>query len=90
MSYESCLSILGDEMAKEALTSEEVLSQLRKHKPELEEKFGLTSMALYGVYAPDDTSQFFDIDLMVTFDGSAAAKRFLGRNTILRTCWDYG
>jgi len=65
-------------MAKTALTRDEVLEQLRKHKPELEKQFGLTSLSLFGLYAPEDTPKFFDIDLMVTFDRPTTVKNLYG------------
>ena len=65
-------------MANTTLTRDEVLSQLRKHKPELEKKFGVTNLALYGVYAPENTAEFFDIDLMVTFDRPTTVKNLYG------------
>ena len=65
-------------MEKKALDREKILSELRKHKPELEKQFGLTSLALYGVCPPEDSAKFFDIDLMVSFDGPTSSKRFFG------------
>lgn len=78
MSCKSCPSFCGVEMAKTELTRDEVLTQLRKHKPELEKQFGVADLALYGVYAPEDTAEFFDIDLMITFNGPTSSKRFFG------------
>ena len=86
MSYESCLSILGDEMAKEALTSEEVLSQLRKHKPELEEKFGVKTLALVTSTIQEQARADGCIDVLVTFDAPATVRRSLVPNSILKTC----
>ena len=51
-----------------------VLTEGRKFKPELVKQFGVTSLSLYGVYTPEDTGQFFDIDLMVTLDRPATFK----------------
>ena len=65
-------------MARGDLSKEELLVELRKYKPELVKQFGVTDLALYGVYAPEDTAQFFDIDLMVSFDGPTTVKRFFG------------
>lgn len=65
-------------MEKKALDREKILSELRKHKPELEKQFGLTSLALYGVCSPDDTNRFFDIDLMITFDSPTTVKNLFG------------
>ena len=42
-------------MAKTALSREEVMTELRKHKPELVRQFGVTELALVTVCtAPDD------------------------------------
>ena len=65
-------------MEKKALDREEILTELRKFKPELESQYGLTSLALYGVYTPEDTGEFYDIDLMVTFDSPTTFKNLLG------------
>lgn len=69
---------MGDEMANKALTRDEVLEQLRKHKPELERRFGVINLALYGVYGPEDITTFFDIDLMVNFDSPTTVKNLYG------------
>lgn len=65
-------------MANKELTRDEVLAQLRKHKPELEKKFGVTDLALYGLYTSENTTEFFDIDLMVTFDSPTTVKNLYG------------
>ena len=65
-------------MAKTALTRDEVLSQLRKHKPELERKFGVATLALFGSTARNETTADSDIDLMVTFDRPATSRMFFG------------
>lgn len=78
MSHKPCPCFWGEEMAKKALTRDEVLSQLRKHKPELEKQFGVTSLSLFGLYPPEDTAEFFDIDLMVTFDSPTTVRNLYG------------
>ena len=65
-------------MAKGTLTREEVLRQLRKHKPELEEKFGVKTLVLYGSVARDDATADSDINLLVSFDGPTTSERFFG------------
>ena len=65
-------------MAKTALTRDEVLSQLRKHKPELEKQFGITTLALVGSLARDEASEDSDIDLLVGFDHPATSRSFFG------------
>ncbi len=78
MSRKPCPYLLGEEMAKKALTRDEVLNQLRKHKPELEKRFGVTTLALFGSTARDEALEDSDIDLMVTFDRTATSKMFFG------------
>ena len=65
-------------MANTALTRDEVLSQLRKHKPELEKKFGVTMLMLYGSVARDEAKADSDINLVVSFDGPTTSERFFG------------
>lgn len=65
-------------MEKVALSREEVLTQLRKHKPELEKKFGVTTLMLYGSVARNKAKADSDIDLVVSFDGPTTSERFFG------------
>lgn len=65
-------------MANKALTRDEVIVQLRKHKPELEKQFGVATLALFGSTARDESAEDSDIDLMVTFDKPATSKMFFG------------
>jgi len=76
-------------MAKAALTRDEVLSQLRKHKPELEKKFGVATLALFGSVARDEASEDSDIDLMVTFDQPATSKTFFGVQFYIEDLMDH-
>ena len=45
-----------------------ILSELKKVKPELANKYGLTTLALFGSYSRDEQTPDSDIDLMVDFD----------------------
>ena len=82
-------SFPGVEMAKTALTRDEVLSQLRKHKPELERKFGVATLALVGSVARDEASEGSDIDLMITFDQPATSKTFFGVQFYIEDLMDH-
>jgi len=44
-----------------------ILSELRKVKPELEQKYGLKEIALFGSYSRDEQTPESDIDLFVDF-----------------------
>ena len=65
-------------MAKTALTRDEALRQLRKHKPELVRQFGVTTLALVGSTARDEATEDSDIDLLVRFDRPTTSKAFFG------------
>ena len=65
-------------MAKTALTRDEALRQLRKHKPELVKQFGVTTLALVGSTARDEATEDSDIDLLVRFDRPTTSKAFFG------------
>ena len=65
---------LGDDVERKDLDTDLVLTKLREFKPELVKQFGVTSLSLYGVYTPEDTGQFYDIDLMVTLDRPATSR----------------
>ena len=63
-------------MAKKTLTRDEVLNQLRKHKPELEKRFGVNSLAIFGSLARDEAVGNAKIEVLVDFDGELDWKRF--------------
>ena len=47
-------------------TSKEYIELLKEHVPELQERFGITSMRLFGSVARGDHYEGSDIDLFVT------------------------
>ncbi len=47
------------------LTKEIILQKLREIKPLLQERYGVTELALFGSYARDEQTAESDIDLMV-------------------------
>jgi len=46
-------------------TREEILKILQERKPDLEKKFGLTRLALFGSYARGDYRKNSDVDILV-------------------------
>ncbi|MFN5540102.1 MAG: nucleotidyltransferase family protein [Candidatus Melainabacteria bacterium] len=44
-------------------TKEEILEYLKSRKAELKEKYGITTLGLYGSYARDEATENSDIDL---------------------------
>ncbi len=49
------------------MTREEVLATLRKHKPELQKKYPIASLELFGSYARSEQTSESDIDVLVEF-----------------------
>ena len=61
-----------------AMNRDEVLATLRAHRATLAERFGVTSLALFGSYARDQAAEASDIDILVRFDGPATSKSYFG------------
>ena len=47
------------------MTRDEVLTILRRHKNELEERFGIEEIALFGSFARNEATRNSDIDLAI-------------------------
>ena len=54
------------------------LELLAHSKPELQARFGVTRLALFGSTARDTAGNDSDIDILVAFDGPATSKRYFG------------
>jgi len=54
------------------------LETLAKHKPDLERRFGVTRLAVFGSAARGTARADSDIDLLVSFDGPATSDRYFG------------
>lgn len=64
------------------LTREEIVSFLRMHKRELEQKFGVCKIALFGSFARNQAKNDSDVDLMIetkfkSYDAQFELKEFL-------------
>ena len=55
-----------------------VLELLSRAKPELQNLFGVTRLALFGSTARDTAGTGSDVDILVAFDGPATSKRYFG------------
>ena len=58
-------------------TSKEYIDLLKEHVPELQERFGITSMRLFGSVARGDHHEGSDIDLFVTMPPFICAAQYL-------------
>lgn len=56
----------------------DALELLRRSKPELQARFGVTRLALFGSTARDAARDDSDVDVLVAFDGPATSRRFFG------------
>ena len=57
---------------------DDVLDQLRQHKPELQRRFGVQWLALFGSRARSQAREGSDVDVLVAFDGPASSARYFG------------
>ena len=48
---------------------EEIIQTLRRHLPEIKQKFPVSTLALFGSYARDEQTANSDIDVLVEFNG---------------------
>ncbi len=55
-----------------------VLEFLRKAKPILATRFGVTQLALFGSTARGTAGPASDVDILVAFDGPATSARYFG------------
>ncbi len=60
------------------MTRNEAVKLLRAHKTVVVERFGVTTLALFGSTVRDQASDGSDIDILVRFDGPATSKRYFG------------
>lgn len=50
-------------------TQEQILSLLKNKKPELEKRYAISELGLFGSYARGDNNENSDIDILVDFSG---------------------
>ncbi len=57
---------------------ERVFELLVRSKPELQARFGVLRLALFGSTVRDTAESGSDVDILVAFDGPATSKRYFG------------
>jgi uncharacterized protein len=60
------------------MTRDELLALLARHKPVLEQRFGVKRLALFGSFARGTAREDSDVDLLVDFEGSPTPQRYFG------------
>jgi len=58
------------------MKSKNVISLIRKHRPDLD-KFGVKSVAVFGSVARGEAKPESDVDILVEFEGRATFDRFM-------------
>lgn len=53
-----------------------IIQQLKKVKPILLEKYGITELALFGSYSRNEETQISDIDIMVNYQSPMGLRYF--------------
>ena len=64
-------------------TRDETLRLLREHKQVLVERFGISSLALFGSIVRDQARADSDVDILVSFDGPADWRRYFGMQSYI-------
>ena len=62
----------------QAMNRADTLALLMQHKPELQRRFGVARLALFGSRARDNARADSDADVLVAFDGPATSARYFG------------
>jgi predicted nucleotidyltransferase len=57
---------------------DQTLALLSRHKPEMQQRFGVRGLALFGSRARGQARLDSDVDLLVEFDGPADSARYFG------------
>jgi len=60
------------------MTRDELLSLLAQHKPVLAERFGVTSLRLFGSFARDTAREDSDVDVLVRFSDAPSSNQYFG------------
>jgi len=60
------------------MNRQRALDLLSHSKPDLQARFGVTQLALFGSTARDSATNGSDVDVLVAFDGPATSKRYFG------------
>ena len=60
------------------MTRQAILDRLNAEAPGLKKKYGVKSLAVFGSMARGDDHEGSDVDVLVTFEGSATFRGYMG------------
>lgn len=66
----------------------EILALLSQHKTEMQRRFGVRGLALFGSSARGQARADSDVDMLVEFDGPATSARYFGLQFFLEDLQD--
>lgn len=67
------------------ITLTNILQRLRELKPKLQEKYPISSIAIFGSYARNEAIETSDVDVLVEFNGKIGIK-FIDLADEIETC----
>lgn len=68
----------GEPAGNIRMNKNRILEILTRSKPLLQERFGVTQLALFGSTARNEATSKSDVDVLVAFDGPATSRRYFG------------
>ena len=60
------------------MNKQQAIQSLTNNKAFLNQRFGVTRLALFGSTARDTANTNSDVDILVSFDGAATSQRYFG------------
>jgi predicted nucleotidyltransferase len=70
----------------EPVTSKDVLQVLSQHKPEIQQRFAVADLAIFGSVARDESQAGSDLDVLATFQNRADFDRFMVSSSTWKIC----
>ncbi|MHB8121813.1 MAG: nucleotidyltransferase family protein [Desulfuromonadaceae bacterium] len=67
------------------MTREEILDFLRQHKQEMNDRFGVTKIGLFGSYVRGEAREDSDIDIAVELEGDRLFRKFFALELFLKS-----
>lgn len=67
------------------MTKREVLSLLHERRAEIQRRFGIEHLALFGSFARDEMHEGSDVDVLITFKGPATFDGYMDLKFYLET-----
>ena len=59
-------------------STQELIKRIREHSPQMQERFGVRRLRLFGSWARGSAQPESDVDVLVEFENPASARHFFG------------